>query len=346
MPAPIPTDRKVEILTYARDNGVNAAARHFNIPHATIGRWNRELKIYTPQTREYPMEKRREVLNYVVQHGVKAATEHFGVSRGIIERWNKELNVYKSSQRKFTREQKLEMLYYARDFGVSAAADKYDVLPSQIVTWNNQLHVYQMQKEYTVDEIKKILMFAESNGMTAAEREFNVPANTIKRWNREYKLYTPRRVPNHTEYSEPERIELLNRARQYYDAMPIDDRSANQAFIILASECSVTVDQLSKWNRKYKIVPRRTHVRANPSQADIDEAQSALNAARGHVARASRQSGIPETLIEKMVAEKKISFNRGRDKILTNPPVGRRKAGAIAGIIQMLQWNAQNQAKK
>lgn len=346
MSAQYSQERKIEILTYARDHGVVAAARHFGVPNATIARWNNTLKIYNPQTREYPMEKRYEVLNYVVQNSIEAATKQFGVSRGIIERWNKELNVYKSPQRKFTREQKLEILYYARDFGGAAAADKYDVSSSQITEWNNQFHVYQTQKEYTVDEIKKILMFAAANGITAAEREFDVPATTIYRWNKEYKIYTPTRVPDYKEYSETERIELLNLARQYYDQMSIDDRSANQAFIMIASEYPVTVDQLSKWNQKYKIIPRRPHTRANPSQADIDKAQAALNAARGRVGRASRQSGIPETAIEKMKAEKKITFKRGRNKILTNPPVGRRKAGAISSIIQMLQWNAQHQTEK
>lgn len=346
MAAPYSTERKIEILTYARDHGVNVASRHFNVSVMTIRRWNTVLKIYTPQTHQYPIEKRREILNYVVQHNIKAAVEHFGVSRGIIELWNKELKIYKSPQRKFTDEQKMEILCYARDHGVFNAADKYDISNKTIVMWNKKFHVYQEQQIYTPDERKRILMFARDNGLVAAEQEFNVPTNTMLRWNKEYKIYTPRQKPDYIRYSTSEQIEFLNLAKQLYDKLPDNVRSANFVFTELASKHRVTVDQLTAWNKKYKIVPSRKYKKTPVSQAEIDAAQTALTAARGRVMRASRASGIPKNAIAKLKKDKKISFVHATTKIVTNPPVGRRKAGVISEIIQMLRWNAQNQPKK
>lgn len=336
MTAPYSKERKIEILTYARDNGVVQASKYFNIPRATITRWNKKLQIYNMQTSEYPMETRYEILNYVVQNSIRAAVKKFGVSRGIIERWNKELKIYKSPQRKFTHENRLEILYYARDYGVAAASDKYDVHQATIVEWNNKMHVYEMQREYTVAEKKKILRFARDNGVAAAEREFDVPGGTMLRWNLEYKIYVPKPVPNSIQYSMDAQIELLNRAKQYYDEMTRDTRSANQAFIIMASEYDVTPDQLRKWNKKYHIVPVRPHTRPNPTQADIDEAQIALTSSHGHIARAARRSGMTEDKIQKMKTNKQISFKRGKSKLATNPPIGRRKSRAISEIIQLL----------
>lgn len=47
---------KREVLEYARDNGAITAQKRYGLPHATITRWNRTLKIYTE--REIPDYKR------------------------------------------------------------------------------------------------------------------------------------------------------------------------------------------------------------------------------------------------------------------------------------------------
>lgn len=341
MTKPYSKERKIEILTYARDHGVIAAKRHFKVPYSTIRQWNLTFNIYTPQTHGYPIEKQREILRYVARHNsIRAAMERFGVSRGTIENWNQELNIYKSPQRKFTDEQKLEILYYARDNGVFKAADKYEISNKTICDWNKKFQVYQEQKEYSPDERKNILMFARDNGVTATEREFNVPNFTLMRWNEEYKIYIPKQAPDYVHYCEPERIELLNRAKQIYDALPEQLRTANRAFGELAENYPVTVDQLSAWNKKYKIVPSRKYKKTPISQAEIDAAQSALTAARGRLRRAARESGLPLSLITKLKKDKKIAFTAATAKMRTNPPVGRRKAAAISGLIQMLQRSA------
>lgn len=346
MAAPYPQERIIEILTYARDHGVNQAARHFNMPRATITRWNKKFQIYTLQTAEYPIAKRKAVLQYAAQHGIKSAAKHFGVSTGIIERWNKELKIYKTTQRSFTHENRMEVLHYARDYGTAAAADKYDINMALIVEWNKRLHVYQAQNRYTEKEIIEILTFARDNGVTAAEQKFDVPGGTMLRWNQKYRIYAEKQMPDYTEYSETDRIKILKHAKKVYDALPEQTRSANYVFSLVSKEYHATPDQLRKWNKKHNIVPVRAHKTRKLTQAEIDIAQSALISARGHVARASRQSGISELAIKKLQTEKKISFEKGKAKMATNPPVGRRKSNAILGIIQMLMTGKNNQGKE
>ena len=346
MAAPYSQERIIEILTYARDNGVVQASRHFNIPKTSITRWNKKYHIYTLQTAEYPIAKRMAVLQYAAQHGIKAAAKHSNVSIGIIEKWNKELKVYKPSQRSFTRAQKMEILYYARDYGPAAAADKYDVNMALITEWNHQLHVYQAQKRYTDTEKKQILTFARDHGVTAAEQKFDVPGATMLRWNQKYKIYTQKRMPDYKEFSEQEQIQILRHAKQVYDTLHTQNRSAQQAFLLISKKYNATPDQLRKWNQKYNIVPLRAHKKRHPSQTEIEAAQSALISARGRITRASRQSGISERRIKKMKTDKKISFEKGKAKIETNPPVGRRKSNAILEIIQMLMTGKNTQGKE
>lgn len=336
MPAKVPEEKKIEVLTYAKENGVVQAARHYNIKHATIVRWNKQLHIYEPQTASYPLSKRTEVLNYAAKHGVRAAARQFKVATHSIEIWNSELKIYGSFIRKFSKEQKIEILQYARDYGVIAAADKYDVSPTTIISWNGKLHVYQLKKPYTNGEKIKILTFARDNGMTAAEQKFDLPSTTILRWNKEFHIYTPQKTADYKQCMEEEKIQILNHAKMLYDKMPADSRSAHQAFILVAAEYNVTQDQVRKWNKKYPTVPLRAQRKTPVARELIEEAQSALTSARGHITRASRQSGISENMLNKMKKDKKIKFDKGQRKIKTYPPVGPRKARIISGIIAAL----------
>ena len=294
----------------------------------------------------YPPERKIEILTYARDNGENATAHHFNIPTETIREWNKELKIYKRLQRSFTDEQKLEILNYARDHGVVKASDKYDVGIKSIYSWNKKFHVYEERKAYTPAERKKILKFAQENGLVAAEREFNVPGNTILDWNKEYKIYTPRRIVNCIQYSTSEQIEFLNLAKQLYDSLPSRVRSANIVFKELASQHPITVDQLTAWNKKYKIVPSRKYKKTNISQDAIDAAQAALTAARGSVMRAARESGIPRNMIMELKKNKKISFVQASTQIRTNPPVGHRKANAISKIIQMLQFNAKTNPKK
>lgn len=297
-------------------------------------------------TETYSKEGKMEILIYARDNGENAAAHHFNVPKETIREWNKELKVYKRLQRNFTNEQKLEILYYARDNGVVNASDKYDVGIKSIYSWNKKFHVYEERKAYPPDERKKILEFAQKNSLVAAEREFNVPGNTMLDWNKEYNIYTPRRVVNCIQYSNEEQIKFLNLAKQLYDELPDQVRSANFVFKELASKYPVTVDQLTAWNKKHKIVPSRKYKKTPVSQVEIDAAQAALIAARGSVMRAARESGIPRTKIMELKKNKKISFEQGSTEIRTKPPVGPNKVRTISKIIQMLQMNANRRETK
>lgn len=336
MTAPYSDTFKKKVLEYARDHGVAAAQKHYGLPHATITRWNQRLKIYVPQTAEYPLERRIEILKYAAEHGKRAAARRFNVSVGSIDLWDKKLKIVGARQKKFTDANKREILEFARDFGVLAAADKFDVLPSQIVDWNKTMRVYKSNTNYTDDEKVKILTYARDHGVTAAEQAFDVPQNTMQRWNRTLKIYKEREIPDYKKCSPEEQIQILRRAKEIYDAMPDGYQSAQQAFIVVAKEYGVTKDQLRKWNNKYKIVPLRPRAKRCIPQEIIDEAQAALDSKRGHVTAASRQSGISVNTITKLKKDKKIAFSRAKKNISTRPPVGKNKSKTIAAIIQAL----------
>lgn len=336
MTAPYSDTFKKKVLEYARDNGVMDAARHYGLPHATITRWNRTLKVYETVPPQYPLEKRMEILRYAAAHGKRTAARRFNVSVGSIDLWDKGLKIVGARQKKFTGANKLEILEFARDFGVLAAADKFDVLPSQIVKWNKSLRVYKSNTNYSEDEKIKILTYARDYGVTAAEQEFDVTQNTMLRWNRTLKIYKEREIPDYKKCTPEEQMQILHRAREIYDAMPDEYQSAQQAFIVVAKEYGVTKDQLRKWNNKYKIVPLRPRAKRRIPQEIIDEAQAALDSKRGHVTAASRQSGISVNTITKLKKDKKIAFSRAKKNISTRPPVGKNKSKTIAAIIQAL----------
>lgn len=329
-------NEKLEILRYARDHGVVAAAEHFNILRQLITKWNRQMQVYKPKTPEYPTEKRIEVLRYAAQKGPTAAAKKFNVSIGIIELWNREHKIYSPSIRKFTTENKIEILNYVKKYGLMEAADKYDVHASTIVSWNNKLHIYTLAEPYSEDKKIEILTYARDNGVTAAEQKYDLPQATMLRWNKIYNIYTPRES-NYRHCTEEQKIQILQHAKKLYDNLPADIRSANYAFILIAEEYHVTKDQLRKWNNKYKLVPLRARSKAPLSQEVIDQAQAALTSARGRITRASRQSGITTHQIKQMQKDKKISFKKGTDKIKTNPPLGRKKARLIRELIAALQ---------
>jgi len=336
MTAPYSEKYKMEVLFYARDNGVMAAMRHYGLPHATITRWNKARNVYTTKTSQYRPEQRIKILKYAAINGKRRAAKKFGVSVGSIDLWDKEFKIIGRRQKHFTLENKIEILTFARDFSPAAAADKFDVLQSQIVDWNKTLHVYNLRRPYTKAEKIKILCYARDYGVTAAEREFNVPKNTMQRWNRELHIYNERKIPQYRRCGPEEQIQLLKRAKEIYDKMPADQRSAQQAFISIEEEYDVTRDQLRKWNIKHKIVPLRARAKRKLSQAEIDAAQDALIASRGRVTAAARQAGMTAEAITRLKKNKIISFQQAKKNITTRPPVGKNKSKTITAIISGL----------
>jgi len=328
--------KKLEILTYARDNGVAAAERHFGISHQQISTWNRAMKIYTPKPTEYPMETRIAILEYARDNSIKSAAKKFGVSVGIIKIWNNELQVFGPKNNLYTDAQQIEILTYARDFGPMAAANKYGVHPTTIIKWNQRHKIYSKLKTYTPDEIISILTYARDHGCISASRHFNLAIPTLTRWNEKYKIYTKQEPLARTKRTDAERIEMLNAARASYDRMPAYSRSARMAFIDVAQKFGVSSDQLSRWNRKYKIVPVRPTNRRGLNRTEIDSIQHVLNTSRGRVAATSRKTGVSAYVIGKLKKSGKISFSPAPVDGDAEMPVGMRKSIAIGKIIGAL----------
>jgi len=329
-------EEKITILKFAAANGVVAAGKEYGISRQIIGGWNKKLKIYKPQTAAYPMARRREILNYADTHSIKDAARHFGVSHGTITIWNREMRQYRRKQNAFTDEQKLEILYYARDFGIYRAVDRFDVNPTNIIRWNKRFKVYEPIKFYTTDEIIKILGYAKKNGLTATSQHFNIAKYTLTRWNKKYKVYTKRDDTGHAARSTRQQLEILRYAKQIYDDLPADVRSAHMVFSMIANKMDVSVDQISNWNKKFKIVPVRAIKKRPTTQQEIDEVQKALNTSRGRMAAASRKTGVSEFRISKLKKDKKVAFNMAADKMKTRPPVGKKKTKTITAIISGL----------
>lgn len=333
MTAPYSKEKKIEILTYAKEHGVAAAARHYGIARQQITYWNKQLHIYTPQTTEYPISMRQQVVSYAKIAGVRAAAKKFGVSVAIITLWNQQMHAFAPKRTTFTEEQKIEILEVARDIGPAMAANKFGINIGTLCQWNKKYKIYETQKRYNITEIITILTFAKNYGVTAATEEFNISKETINRWNETHKIYTPQDMPSYVEYTPTEQQEILNAAREIYDAMPSDTRSANQAFIYMSGKYDVTVDQLWAWNRKFKIVPSRHRRQQQITQDEIAVVQRTLNTSRGRIAATARKTGVSVSRITKLKKEKKVTFDKGTQKIKTNPPVGQKKAKIIGAII-------------
>ncbi len=337
MTAPFKEDKKIEILTYARDHGVVAASRHFGVSRNALGLWNRRLKIYTPQTAEYTPGQRAKILAFVRDNGVRATTKKFGVSAAIIKLWNQDAHVYAPKVPSFTSAQKMAILEYTRDFGPMAAANQFGVNPSTIIRWNKKYHVYSPLREYGHDDIVAILMHARDHGVADASRHFNVPQYTIGRWNKQYQIYEGRTAPQYTAFTPAQQREILRDARGVYDELPAHSRTARVAFMTIAPKYELTCDQLYIWNRKFHIVPVRPVRKPEMSQGEIDAVQTALNGSRGRVAATSRKTGYSEPRITKLKNNKRVSFNLAAKQVQGRAPVGTKKARLLGQIIGALQ---------
>ncbi len=328
---------KIEILRFAATNGVVAAAKEYGISRQLIGGWNKKLRIYKPQTAIYPPARRREILAYAATHGVKAAARHFDVSAAIIKIWNSQMHVFPPQKNTFTDTQKLEILYFARDFGIFKAADKFDVNPTAIIRWNKRFKVYKPLNDFTQDEIIQMLKHAKQHGLTATAQQFDIAKYTLTRWNKKYKIYTKRDEAAHAPRTTEQQLGILRYAKGIYDGLAADARSANMVFNIIAERFNASPNQISNWNKKFKIVPVRTIKKRPTTQQEIDAVQSALNTSRGSMAAASRKTGVSAVRISKLKKDKQVAFNIAAGNIKTRPPVGRRKSSIISSIIQGLQ---------
>lgn len=333
---PFSDDKKIEILNYAAAHGVTAAARHYGISSQRISQWNRRLKIYKPKPTEYPPETRRAVLSYAATHGATAAAKKYGVSKNIITLWNRADGAYANKTRRFSVAEQKEILGYARDFGARAAARRFDVELTTVIRWNNKYKIYEPQKTYTHDEIMDVLTYARDFSLVSAARRFNIPEFTITRWNKKYKVYDMRAPRDYTPYTPAQQRQILLHALRVYKLTPPANRTARSAFLRIAPEYNLTIDQLYIWNRKFHIVPVRFSRNTELSASDIENIQATLNQSRGRIAPTARKTGHTAERVGKLVKSKRIAFNRATATVKTKMRPRPSKAALISSIVDAL----------
>ncbi len=184
------------VLNYAKDNGSTKAAKHFNMQHSTIRRWNEKYHVYEIQEmRKFSEQQKVEILKYANQHGLSSAMREFNVDIHTIRQWNQKLNIYQNTgRRKNTTHEKhlmrqsedfkLEVLNFAKEHGVSKTMRKYNLPDSTIREWNKVYKIYTPRKARSFSEAEKklIIKYAEKHSVPDAAREYSVTGDQIRQW--------------------------------------------------------------------------------------------------------------------------------------------------------------------
>ena len=186
----------MDVLKYAKDNGSTRAARHFDIQHSTIKRWNDRYHVYEAQeNRKFSEQQKTEILVYANEHGLSSAMREYNVDVATIREWNEKRGIYQQTGRrkdathkKQTVHQsekfKLEVLNFVKQHGISKAMRKYNLPDSTIRSWNKQYKVYVPRKARCFSEAEKrlIVKFAEEHSVTKAAHDYSVTTEQIRNW--------------------------------------------------------------------------------------------------------------------------------------------------------------------
>lgn len=86
------TEKKLEVLNFAKIHGRSKAVRKFNVPHSTIHVWNKELHVYpVRRRRDFSLEQKQEILRYAIETSVAEAAAKFNLYSNQIHIWAKDL---------------------------------------------------------------------------------------------------------------------------------------------------------------------------------------------------------------------------------------------------------------
>jgi len=144
------------MLNYAKEHSVAAAARKFNISVSSLAEWNKKLKIYKAQKRDFTDKRKMKMLNYAKEHGPTEASRKFNVSIASLRTWNKEFKIYEVQEhRDFTDYERVEVLSYAKEYSAAAAGRKFDIHENLISAWNRKFKIYRIrgQHDFAEEEI-------------------------------------------------------------------------------------------------------------------------------------------------------------------------------------------------
>ena len=191
------TEYKLEILAYAKQCGVSAAAQMYNVTSASIILWNKKYKVYEPtKRRTFTEDEKIAILEFARDNGVNRASVTYHVIPHVICNWNREYNIYPPNQygpgkrtRTFTKRQKVRILTFARDNGFTQASYKFQVPISMLWKWNTKYHVFPTTKYNILSEDKKIeiVKFAHEHSVSQAALKFNTNATSVRNWCIKYK---------------------------------------------------------------------------------------------------------------------------------------------------------------
>lgn len=279
-----PESKRLEILRYAKEHGVNEAAKKFNIYRNGIMKWNRIYNIYTAVS--YTKEQKLEILEYVKKHGVMNAAKKFKTDKTTIARWNKKYNIYKfqKERRKFSKAEKLEVLNYAKKHGINKAAKKFDMCSSNVIQWNRKYKIFEVEYFYTEKEKLEILEYAREHGLNKASKKFNIYKNTIIRWN----------MATDGEFWEPRKAGAANDEDFIMEALKY---AAEHSPAAAARKYNITSSHIVVWNRIRKVYNPKG-IKSNKCDFSIDEKEKMLEEAleKGYYRTSQKYDICPSTL--------------------------------------------------
>ena len=266
-------EKKLEILNYVKEHGLENALGKFKISPTSITGWNKKYNIYD-SIPQYTEEKKLEILNYAKKHGVGNALEKFKISPTSIARWNKKHNIYDSIPR-YSKDEILKILSYAKQHGVVKAAKKFNTSRTNIARWNKKHNIFKFQatpREYSENEKLKILNYAKKHGAKSAAEKFNTVHGNITAWNRKHNIY---KLRVRATYSKEEKQVFLNEA-------------AANGITITAKKYDILPCLLTEWNKaeKYKFWnPRKNVTKAYDKEFILEVLKYAKRYSPGAAAR-------------------------------------------------------------
>lgn len=82
------TEKKLEILHFARLHGISKAVKEYNTASSTIQTWNTELKIYkTRRHRTFTPEQKAQIIQQANATSIASAAKKFNLYSHQIQRW-------------------------------------------------------------------------------------------------------------------------------------------------------------------------------------------------------------------------------------------------------------------
>ncbi len=272
MPSKFTEQQKIEILKYAKNNSISAAAKKFGVSVGIIGIWNGDLHVFRPKQRTFTLEFKMEVLAYARDFGGAAAAEKYDVLPSQISDWNKKLKVYET-QKRYSENEILEILNYAKAHGVVWASRQYNVAEATISRWNKTRNIYDERPMPNSDactpaqqiqmlELAKKRYFSlpksERSARTAfleISTEYGITVDQLYVWNKKYKIVPVR----------ASRQQTITQAE--IDSVQSALHSSQNRIATASRKTGITAERISKMHKSHQVTFRVADVQTTPPVA-------------------------------------------------------------------------------